>query len=125
MARQLQTIGAGLTAPCTHDTDLTTPVYSMGCVLQLTTWALITGLLKEIHSLEKSTHKLTDAIDVAPIPLFGNREADVWEAAAELAAVYTAMREGLEPLERQVHEVFHRIVCSRVDSLDTFMHNAD
>jgi hypothetical protein len=83
------------------------------------------GLLKEIHSLEKSTLKLADAIDAAPIPLFGDREADVREAAAELAAVCTSMREGLEPLERQVREVFHRIVRSRVDGLDSSMHNAD
>ncbi|XP_062203879.1 protein BYPASS1-LIKE-like [Phragmites australis] len=83
------------------------------------------GLLKEIHSLEKSTQKLAEAIDAAPIPLFGDREADVREAAAELAAVCTAMRDGLEPLERQVREVFHRIVRSRVDGLDSSMHNAD
>jgi hypothetical protein len=83
------------------------------------------GLLKEIHSLEKSTQKLAEAIDAAPIPLFGDREADVREAAAELAAVCAAMRDGLEPLERQVREVFHRIVRSRVDGLDYSMHNAD
>uniref|UniRef100_A0A0D9XX65 R3H domain-containing protein n=1 Tax=Leersia perrieri TaxID=77586 RepID=A0A0D9XX65_9ORYZ len=83
------------------------------------------GLLKEIHVLEKSTHKLAEAIDAAPIPLFGDREADVREAAAELAAVCAAMRDGLEPLERQVREVFHRIVRSRVEGLDSSMHNAD
>ncbi|KAJ1264878.1 hypothetical protein BS78_08G035600 [Paspalum vaginatum] len=83
------------------------------------------GLLKEIHSLEKSSQKLAEAIDAAPIPLFGDREADVREAAAELAAVCDAMREGLEPLERQVREVFHLIVRSRVDGLDSSMHNAD
>ncbi|XP_040385498.1 protein ROH1-like [Oryza brachyantha] len=83
------------------------------------------GLLKEIHVLEKSTQKLAEAIDAAPIPLFGDREADVREAAAELAAVCAAMRDGLEPLERQVREVFHRIVRSRVEGLDSSMHNAD
>jgi hypothetical protein len=83
------------------------------------------GLLKEIHSLEKSTQKLAEAIDAAPIPLFGDREADVRDAAAELAAVCQAMRDGLEPLERMVREVFHRIVRSRVDGLDSSMHNAD
>ncbi|KAL6906125.1 hypothetical protein ACP4OV_003726 [Aristida adscensionis] len=83
------------------------------------------GLLKEIHSLEKSTQKLAEAIDAAPIPLFGDRETDVREAAAELAAVCAAMRDGLEPLERQVREVFHRIVRSRVDGLDSSMHIGD
>ncbi|KAK3136191.1 hypothetical protein QOZ80_5BG0429470 [Eleusine coracana subsp. coracana] len=83
------------------------------------------GLLKEIHSLEKSSQKLAEAIDAAPIPLFGDRENDVREAAAELAAVCASMRDGLEPLERQVREVFHRIVRSRVDGLDSSMHNTD
>ncbi|KAL6642310.1 hypothetical protein ACP70R_020491 [Stipagrostis hirtigluma subsp. patula] len=175
-ARQLQAIGAGLTAPRAHETGLAAPVYSMGCVLHLFAWALVaavpcpdrvtalqahhlpaappraafpwapplltlqerlseegkrkdrrhsSGLLKEINSLEKSMQKLAEAIDAAPIPLFGDRETDVREAAAELAAVCTAMRDGLEPLERQVREVFHRIVRSRVDGLDSSMHNAD
>jgi hypothetical protein len=98
------------------------PVYSMGCILQLTAWALIASLLKEIHSLEKSMHKLVDAIDAAPIPLFwaGKRMY-----GRELAAVCIAMREGLEQLERQVRELFHHIVCSRVDGLDSSMHKAD
>ncbi|KAG8093659.1 hypothetical protein GUJ93_ZPchr0012g19912 [Zizania palustris] len=83
------------------------------------------GLLKEIQLLEKATQKLADAIDAAPIPLFGDRETDLREAAAELAAVCAAMRDGLEPLERQVRELFHRIVRSRVDGLDPSMHNGD
>lgn len=83
------------------------------------------GLLKEIQVLEKSTQKLADAIDAAPIPLFGDRETDLREAAAELAAVCAAMRDGLEPLEKQVREVFHRIIRSRVEGLDSSMHNAD
>ncbi|KAG8050575.1 hypothetical protein GUJ93_ZPchr0009g372 [Zizania palustris] len=83
------------------------------------------GLLREIQLLEKATNKLAEAIDAAPIPLFGDRETDVREAAAELSAVCAAMRDGLEPLERQVREVFHRIVRSRVDGLDSSMHNGD
>ena len=46
------------------------------------------------------------------------------EAAAELAAVCSAMKDGLEPLERQVREVFHRIVRSRMEGLDSPMPNA-
>ena len=58
-------------------------------------------------------------------PLTGEREAEVREAAAELAAVCAAMKDGLEPLERQVREVFHRIVRSRMEGLDSLMLNAD
>ncbi|PNT65400.1 uncharacterized protein LOC100833748 [Brachypodium distachyon] len=175
-SRQLQAIGAGLTAPRAHEGGLAAPVYAMGCILHFTAWALVAavpcpdrssallahhlpaaparaafpwapplltlqerlteegkrkerrtacGLLKEIQVLEKSTQKLADAIDAAPIPLFGDRETDLREAAAELAAVCAAMRDGLEPLEKQVREVFHRIIRSRVEGLDSSMHNAD
>lgn len=175
-ARQLQAIGSGLAAPRAHDAGLAAPVYAMGCVLHLASWALIAavpcpdrgaalqahhlpaappraafpwaspllalqdrlteegkrkdrrnscGLLKEIHALEKCAQKLAEAIDAAAIPLDGEREAAVREAAAELAAVCTTMKDGLEPLERQVREVFHRIVRSRMEGLDSPMPNAD
>uniref|UniRef100_A0A0A9FX01 Uncharacterized protein n=1 Tax=Arundo donax TaxID=35708 RepID=A0A0A9FX01_ARUDO len=83
------------------------------------------GLLKEIHALEKCAQRLAEAIDAAPVPLAGDREAEVREAAAELAAVCAAMRDGLEPLERQVREGFHRIVRSRMEGLDSPMLNGD
>ncbi|KAL6870742.1 hypothetical protein ACP4OV_014590 [Aristida adscensionis] len=82
------------------------------------------GLLREIHALEKSAQRLAEAIDAAPVPLAGDREAEVREAAAELAAACAAMRDGLEPLERQVREVFHRIVRGRMEGLDSPAINA-
>jgi len=83
------------------------------------------GLLREIHALEKCAQRLAEAIDAAPAPLTGEREAEVREAAAELAAVCAAMKDGLDPLERQVREVFHCIVRSRMEGLDSLMLNAD
>ena len=83
------------------------------------------GLLREIHALEKCAQRLAEAIDAAPVPLTGEREAEVREAAAELAAACAAMKDGLDPLERQVREVFHRIVRSRMEGLDSPMLNAD
>ena len=83
------------------------------------------GLLREIHALEKCAQRLAEAIDAAPAPLTGEREAEVREAAAELATVCAAMKDGLDPLERQVREVFHRIVRSRMEGLDSLMLNAD
>ncbi|CAD6254637.1 unnamed protein product [Miscanthus lutarioriparius] len=83
------------------------------------------GLVREIHALEKCAQRLAEAIDAAPVPLTGEREAEVREAAAELAAACTAMKDGLDPLERQVREVFHRIVRSRMEGLDSPMLNAD
>jgi hypothetical protein len=35
------------------------------------------------------------------------------------------MKDGLEPLERQVRDVFHRIVRSRMEGFDSPMSNAD
>nr|ACG41487.1 hypothetical protein [Zea mays] len=83
------------------------------------------GLLREIHALEKCAQRLAEAIDAAPVPLTGEREAEVREAAAQLAAACSAMKDGLDPLERQVREVFHRIVRSRMEGLDSPMPNAD
>uniref|UniRef100_A0ACD5X3H6 Uncharacterized protein n=1 Tax=Avena sativa TaxID=4498 RepID=A0ACD5X3H6_AVESA len=82
------------------------------------------GLLKEIHSLEKCAQRLAEAIDAAAIPLDAEKEAEVREAAAELAAVCATMKNGLEPLERQVREVFHRIVRSRMECFDSTMPSA-
>ncbi|KAM0904882.1 hypothetical protein ACQ4PT_017742 [Festuca glaucescens] len=175
-ARQLQAIGSGLAAPRAHEAGLAAPVYAMGCVLHLASWALVAavpcpdrgaalqahhlpavpprapfawappllalqdrlteegkrkdrrnscGLLKEIHALEKCAQRLAEAIDAAAIPLSGESEAEVREAAAELAAVCATMKDGLEPLERQVRDVFHRIVRSRMEGFDSPMPNTD
>ncbi|XP_047085119.1 protein ROH1-like [Lolium rigidum] len=173
-ARQLQAIGSGLAAPGAHDEGLAAPAYAMGCMLHLTSWALIAavpcpdrgtvlqanflpplppalafpwalplltlqdrlteegkrkdrrnscGLLKEIHALEKCVQRLAEAIDAAAIPLSWESKAEVREAAAELAAVCTTMKDGLEPLGRQVREVFHRIARSRTECFDSRMPN--
>uniref|UniRef100_A0ACD6A5H5 Uncharacterized protein n=1 Tax=Avena sativa TaxID=4498 RepID=A0ACD6A5H5_AVESA len=82
------------------------------------------GLLKEIHALEKCAQRLAEAIDAAAIPLDGEKEAEVRDAAAELAEVCATMKGGLEPLESQVREVFHRIVRSRMECFDSTMPNA-
>jgi hypothetical protein len=65
-------------------------------------------------------------IDAAPVSaLAGDREAEIRGAAAELAAVCAAMKDGLDPLEKQIREVFHRIVRSRMEGLDSPVINAD
>lgn len=70
--------------------------------------------LKEIHGLEKSSRRLSDAIDA------GERmdAAAVREAAAELAAACAAVKDGLDPLERTVREVFRCVVRCRMEGLD-------
>ncbi|XP_043725837.1 protein ROH1-like [Telopea speciosissima] len=76
------------------------------------------GLLKEIHQIEKCVHHLTKMADAVQFPLTEEREKEVRQGALDLALVLDTVREGLDPLERQVREVFHRIVRSRSEGLD-------
>ncbi|RRT56978.1 hypothetical protein B296_00042487 [Ensete ventricosum] len=76
------------------------------------------GLLKEIHQIEKCVHHLTDLMDAAQFPMADDREMEVRQGVQELAQVYEALKEGLDPLERQVREVFLRIVRSRTEGLN-------
>jgi hypothetical protein len=84
------------------------------------------GLLRETHALEKAAQRLAEVIETAPVSaLASDREAEILGAAAELAAVCAAMKDGLDPLEKQIREVFHRIVRSRMEGLDSPVINAD
>nr|XP_010911996.1 UPF0496 protein 4 [Elaeis guineensis] len=77
------------------------------------------GLLKEIHQIEKCTRQLAELMDSVQFPLTEEKEAEVRQRVQELAEVCNALKEGLDPLERQVREVFHRIVRSRTEGLDS------
>ncbi|MQL41524.1 DUF793 domain-containing protein, partial [Escherichia coli] len=46
-------------------------------------------------------------------------EGGVRQRVQEIAQVCDALKDGLDPLERQVREVFHRIVRSRTEGLET------
>ncbi|KAL0363953.1 UNVERIFIED_CONTAM: hypothetical protein Sangu_0492900 [Sesamum angustifolium] len=61
-------------------------------------------------------NELTDSIH---FPLTDEKEREVKQRVEEVRRVYEAIRDGLDPLERQVREVFHRIVRSRTDGLDS------
>ncbi|WOL11189.1 hypothetical protein Cni_G19951 [Canna indica] len=76
------------------------------------------GLLNEIHQIEKCVQHLTDVIDVVQLPIAEEKDTEIRQRVQELAQVYEAMKEGLDPLERQVREVFRRIVRSRTEGLD-------
>ncbi|KAI4389728.1 hypothetical protein MLD38_001926 [Melastoma candidum] len=76
------------------------------------------GLLREIHSIEKCARLMSDLVDSVQFPLLEDKEREVRERVDELSKVYNGMKEGLDPLERQVREVFHRIVKSRTEGLD-------
>ena len=77
------------------------------------------GLLKEIHQIEKCTRHMNELGDSVHFPLTEEREAEVRQRVQELGQVCQAIKSGLDPLERQVREVFHRIVRSRTEGLDS------
>ncbi|XP_022767910.1 uncharacterized protein LOC111312142 [Durio zibethinus] len=77
------------------------------------------GLLREIYQMEKCSRLLGELADYVEFPLSEEKEGEVRQRVKELGQVYDVMKEGLEPLERQVREVFHRIVRSRTEGLDS------
>ncbi|KAI5654472.1 hypothetical protein M9H77_31659 [Catharanthus roseus] len=76
------------------------------------------GLMKEIHEIEKWARNMNELTDSLQFPLTEEKEVEVKQRVEELGVVYEAIKDGLDPLERQVREVFHRIVRSRTEGLD-------
>ncbi|XP_062185537.1 protein BYPASS1-LIKE-like [Phragmites australis] len=76
------------------------------------------GLLKEIDQIERCSRHLMEITDAAEFPLAEEKDAEVREAAQELVQVCGSLKDGLDPLERQIREMFHRIVRTRTEILD-------
>jgi hypothetical protein len=76
------------------------------------------GLLKEIHQIELCSRHLMEITDAADFPLREDKDAVLREAAQDLVHLCESIKEGLDPLERQVREMFHRIVRTRTEILD-------
>ncbi|KAL9245086.1 hypothetical protein vseg_018779 [Gypsophila vaccaria] len=77
------------------------------------------GLLKEIYQTEKWTQQMNELLDSLHFPLTPDKEAEIRDKVDELKLVFNTLKDGLYPLERQVREVFHRIVRSRTEGLDS------
>lgn len=77
------------------------------------------GLLKEIHEIEICARHLNELIDNVQFPMVEDKEKELRQRVEEVGNVHGAIKEGLEPFERQVREVFHCIVRSRTESLDS------
>ncbi|XP_010416301.1 PREDICTED: uncharacterized protein LOC104702169 [Camelina sativa] len=77
------------------------------------------GLLKEIHQFERSSRLMNDLVDSAQFPLSDEKEMEVRERVEELGKLQEALKNGLDPFEKKVREVFHRIVRSRTEGLDS------
>ncbi|KAJ0257338.1 hypothetical protein HA466_0082180 [Hirschfeldia incana] len=77
------------------------------------------GLLKEIGRIERSSRVMNELIDSVHFPMSEEKEIEVRQRVEELVEVHEALKNGLDPFERKVREVFHRIVRSRTESLDS------
>lgn len=73
------------------------------------------GLMREIYQIEKCSRVMSEMVDSVNFPLTEEKEAEVRQRVQELGQVFEVVNEGLDPLERQVREVFHRIVRSRTE----------
>ncbi|CAK8578102.1 unnamed protein product [Lathyrus sativus] len=77
------------------------------------------GLLKEIYQIEITTRHLTDLVDSAQFPLTEKHKMEIEQDLKELKLVLEAFRDGLDPLECLVREVFRKIVICRTEGLDS------
>ncbi|EYU36842.1 hypothetical protein ABFS82_14G305300 [Erythranthe guttata] len=77
------------------------------------------GLLKEIHEVEKCARHLNELTDSVQFPMTEDKEREVKQRVQEVGVVYEAIKYGLDPFEREVRDVFHRIVRSRTEGLDS------
>ncbi|KAK3230111.1 hypothetical protein Dsin_001992 [Dipteronia sinensis] len=77
------------------------------------------GLLREIYQIEKGARLMNELSDSVQFPLTEDKETEVRQRVQELSKVCEALKAGLDPLERQVREVFHKIVRSRTEGLDS------
>lgn len=77
------------------------------------------GLLKEIYQVEITTRHLTDLVDSAQFPLTAEQKMEVEQDLKELKLVFDTFKDGLDPFERQVREVFRKIMTCRTEGLDS------
>ncbi|KAD2393037.1 hypothetical protein E3N88_40014 [Mikania micrantha] len=77
------------------------------------------GLLKEIGQMEKSIHLLTGLVDsVNQFPLTEKQMEEVKTCVQEVSLVCDMFKNGLEPLELQLRDVFRKILSCRTKGLE-------
>ncbi|CAL0328588.1 unnamed protein product [Lupinus luteus] len=77
------------------------------------------GLLREIHQIEKCARVVNALADSVRFPLTEEKELEVRQGMRDLSHVCEILKDELDPLERQVRDVFHRIVRDRTEGLDS------
>uniref|UniRef100_A0A0C9RMA4 TSA: Wollemia nobilis Ref_Wollemi_Transcript_11202_2016 transcribed RNA sequence n=1 Tax=Wollemia nobilis TaxID=56998 RepID=A0A0C9RMA4_9CONI len=79
------------------------------------------ALLMEIYQISSSVRRLSDLVDAAgnaSLPLTENQDQEIRKEVMTLMQLWASVKEGLDPLEKQVRELFHRIVNTRTEVLD-------
>lgn len=76
------------------------------------------GLLKEIYQMEKCIRQMTDLVDSIQFPLSEEQREEVEKGVKELGMVFDACKNGVDPLEREVREVFRKIMSCRTEGLE-------
>ncbi|KAL2334908.1 hypothetical protein Fmac_016121 [Flemingia macrophylla] len=77
------------------------------------------GLLREIQHIERCARVINDLADSVQFPLSEEKGKEVRQIVQDVSRVCGALKDGLDPLERQVREVFRRIVRDRTEGLDS------
>ncbi|KAE9617435.1 hypothetical protein Lal_00034382 [Lupinus albus] len=77
------------------------------------------GLLREIHQIEKCARVVNELADSVRFPLTEEKGKEVRQRMKDLSHVCETLKDELDPLERQVREVFRRIVRGRTEGLDS------
>jgi hypothetical protein len=75
------------------------------------------GLLEEMQKMEKVGQLLIDFAESFQFPGESEHLDEVKVHVEELADICRKMDEGLEPLQLQIREVFHRLVRTRTEFL--------
>ncbi|KAJ0533237.1 hypothetical protein HanIR_Chr09g0406061 [Helianthus annuus] len=76
------------------------------------------GLLREIYKMEKSINVISDLIDSAhQFPLTEEQQKEVKEGVEELSLVCTSCKSGLDTFDRQLREVFCKVMNCRIEGL--------
>ncbi|KAF4351731.1 hypothetical protein G4B88_004987 [Cannabis sativa] len=139
-AKQLQSIATNLIPPRGNEivatNGLAVPVFTMSFVLMFVLWTLVAAipcqdrglnvhfsvppqlLMGNAFDVERCARHMTDLVDSVQFPLTEEQKEEVEQRVHEVAAVCESFRNGLDPLERQLREVFRRIMNCRTEGHD-------
>ncbi len=68
--------------------------------------------------MARCASQMTDLVDSVHFPLTDELKTEAGQQVQEITLVCEALKSGLDPLERQVREVFRKIMNSRTEGLE-------